>query len=128
MAPSEDTVLVLEDEEDARAFLTQILQFEGFRVVALSNGAEAVDYLTRSEVPCLILMEIRMPVMDGRQFRAALLQDARLADIPVVIVTALDPSVATGMSALRVFRKPIDVDALLSVVRENCQARQKLKI
>jgi hypothetical protein len=35
-------------------------------------------------------------------------------------VTALDPSVATGMSALRVFRKPIDVDALLSVVRENC--------
>ena len=120
MAPIEDIVLVLEDEEDARAFLTQILEFEGFTVVALSNGAEAVDYLARSEVPCLILLDIRMPVMDGRQFRASMLQDPRLANIPVVIVTALDPSAAAGMSALRVFTKPVDVDALLNVVRDIC--------
>ncbi len=120
MVTSKETALVIEDEDEARAALTQILEFEGFRVEAFPNGAAALDYLAKSEAPCLILLDIRMPVMDGRQFRTAMLRDTRLANVPVVIVTALDPSAAAGMSALRGLRKPINADALLSVVRENC--------
>ena len=55
-----------------------------------------------------------------RQLRSALLGDPRLASIPVVVVTALEPADAAGLSVLKVFRKPLDVEALLTVVRENC--------
>jgi CheY-like chemotaxis protein len=61
-----------------------------------------------------------MPVMDGAQFRAAMLRERRLANIPVVVVTAFEPPAAANLGALRVFRKPVDVDALLNTVRENC--------
>lgn len=120
MSRENDVILVVEDEEEARTVLTQILEFEGFKVIGFSNGAEAFDYLVKSEEPCLIVLDIRMPVMDGPQLRSALLQDPRLAKIPTVVVTALDPSAAAGLSPVRIFRKPLDVDALLAVVRQHC--------
>jgi CheY-like chemotaxis protein len=120
MAPHEDKIMVIEDERESRTYLVQLLQLEGFKVVAFSNGAEALKYLGQSAPPCIIILDIRMPVMDGRQFRAATLQDPRLAKIPVVVVTAAEPRAAAGLSALRVFKKPVDVDALLGTVRQNC--------
>jgi CheY-like chemotaxis protein len=65
-------------------------------------------------------MDLRTPVMDGPRFRAALLQDPRLAKVPVVVVTALDPSAAAGLGALRVLRKPVDIEVLVSVIRQHC--------
>ena len=112
--------MVVEDDEQARRLLSQILEFEGFSVVGFANGAEALRYLEKSEPPCLIILDLRMPVMDGSEFRAAMLRDPRLAKIPAVVVTAFDPSAARELSALRVFKKPVDVEALLGVVRENC--------
>jgi two-component system, chemotaxis family, chemotaxis protein CheY len=120
MTTGNDVILVVEDEDEARSFLIRILEFEGFRAVGLSNGAEALDYLGMSDQPCLIVMDLRMPVIDGPQLRSALLQDRRLAKIPVVVVTALDPSAVAGLSPVRIFRKPFDVDALLAVVRQHC--------
>lgn len=113
-------LLVVEDEEEARTFLVQILQYEGFTVRGFANGPEALNYLAQSEQPRLIVMDLRMPVMDGPRFRAALLRDSRLAKVPVVVVTALDPSAAAGLGALRVLRKPVDIDSLLSVIRQYC--------
>jgi CheY-like chemotaxis protein len=117
---SADKVMVVEDEPESRTYLVKILELEGFQVVSFSNGAEALKYLAGSAPPCLIVFDIRMPVMDGAQFRSAMLQDPRLAKIPVVVVTAFDPPAAANLSALRVFRKPVDVDALLGTIRENC--------
>jgi CheY-like chemotaxis protein len=117
---ADDTILVVEDEEEARITLMQILELEGFRALGFANGADAMRHLAQSERPCLIIMDIRMPVMDGPKFRSALLGDPQLAKIPVVVVTALDPAAAAGLAAIRVFRKPIDVDALIGVVRRNC--------
>jgi len=116
----QDIVMVVEDDEQARNLLSQILEFEGFSVIGFANGAEALAHLEKSEPPCLIILDIRMPVMDGPEFRAALLKVPRLAKIPAVVVTAFDPSAASQLSALRVFKKPVDVDALLGFVRENC--------
>ncbi|HTJ10073.1 MAG TPA: response regulator [Candidatus Binataceae bacterium] len=118
--PKDDTILVVEDEDQARTFLTEILNFEGFKALGFANGAEALDYLRTSAAPCLIVLDILMPVMDGRQFRAAMLQQPRFAEIPVVVVTALDSSTADDLKAVRVLRKPLDIGALLNVVRANC--------
>jgi CheY-like chemotaxis protein len=115
-----EVVLVVDDEEVARDFLREILELEGFDVRGFANGAEALDYLNGPAQPCLIILDLRMPVMSGPQFRAAMLSDQRLAAIPVIVVTALDPSAAANLSAVRVFRKPIDLQALVSVVRQHC--------
>ena len=120
MVSKQDEVMLLEDDQESRTFLARLLQLEGFKVVAFSNGAEALSHLEQAEPPCLIILDIKMPVMDGSQFRAAMLQEPKLAKIPVIVVTALEPPAASSLSALRVFRKPVDVDALLGVVRENC--------
>jgi CheY-like chemotaxis protein len=106
--------------EESRQVLMQILELEGFKAVGASNGVEAMDYLHSSELPCLIILDLLMPVMNGRQFRAALLQVADLAKIPVIVVSALDSSAVSDLEVVRAFRKPLDIDALVRIVRENC--------
>lgn len=59
-------------------------------------------------------------VLDSRQLRAALLQVAELAKIPVVVVGAFDSSALAALEIVRVFKKPMDIEALVSVVREPC--------
>jgi CheY-like chemotaxis protein len=120
MVTRQKEVMVIDDERDARTYLVELLELEGFKVAAFTNGAEALDYLEHSALPCLIILDLRMPVMDGPQFRRAMLRDPRLSEIPVVVVTAFERSAAADMSAIRVFRKPVDLDALLETVRENC--------
>jgi CheY-like chemotaxis protein len=120
MTSHEDKLMLIEDDAETRFFLGQILELEGFEVVAFSNGVQALDYLSQSAPPCLIILDLQMPIMDGPQFRAAMLADPRLAGIPVIVVTAFEPSAAATLLALRVFRKPVDVNALLGVIRENC--------
>jgi CheY-like chemotaxis protein len=116
----EDTVLVIEDEDEARNILTELLELEGFNVHGCANGAEALAYLGSSEKPCLIILDLLMPVMDGRQFRAAMLKDSEIAKIPVIVVTALDPSDASDLKATKVLKKPVNVGALIDIVRANC--------
>jgi CheY-like chemotaxis protein len=117
---STHTILVVEDEDDSRQVLIQILELEGFKVVGACNGAEAIDYLRTSDPPCLIILDLLMPVMNGRQFRAAVLRVEDFARIPVVVVSALDSSAVADLGAVRAFRKPLDIDALVKVVREHC--------
>lgn len=111
-------VLVVEDEDQARDFLTEILTIEGFKAIGFPNGAEALTYLeTAATKPSVIVLDILMPVMNGRQLRAEMLKKKELAKIPVIVVTALDPSEARDLKPIRVFPKPIDVDALVNAVR-----------
>jgi two-component system chemotaxis response regulator CheY len=120
MADGREFVVVVDDEAEARDVLQQILELEGFEVEGFANGAEALDYLNHSVQPCVIILDLLMPVMNGPQFREAMLKDPRLAAIPIVVVTALEPTAAAGLSAVRIFRKPIDVQALVGVVRKHC--------
>jgi CheY-like chemotaxis protein len=114
------TILIVEDEPDAREILSEFLGLNGFHVVEASNGAEAWKFLQNSGPPCLIILDVNMPVMDGRQFRALQMRDAGLAKIPVVLISALASSATADLSATAVIRKPIDVEALLQVVESNC--------
>jgi CheY-like chemotaxis protein len=94
MADGREFVVVADDEAEARDVLQQILELEGFEVEGFANGAEALDYLNHSVQPCVIILGLLMPVMNGPQFRAAMLKDPRLAAIPIVVVTALEPTAA----------------------------------
>ena len=80
-------ILVIEDQEDNRAILRDLLSSAGFSVLEAVNGAEGVTK-ARSELPDLILMDIQMPVMDGYEATRRIKADAATASIPIIAVTS----------------------------------------
>jgi CheY-like chemotaxis protein len=110
-------ILIVEDDDDIREALTQILELEGYTVREAANGREALDISAR-EPPSLILLDLMMPVMDGWQFRAEQIKDPALAQIPVVVISAdagIQEKVAS-FGAASVLPKPISLDRLLRAV------------
>jgi CheY-like chemotaxis protein len=112
-------VLVVDDNLDLREVLETILQVNGYEAMLATNGAEALAMLRGAQkLPGVILLDLMMPVMDGRQFCAEQQQDPRLSAIPVVILTADghadDKATVLGVSGF--LAKPVDMDALLTVV------------
>jgi len=115
---SAKSVLVVEDDDGIREVMQIFLEIEGFRVITAANGRQGLEALSKAARPCLILLDLMMPVMNGWEF-AASLKDTQHADIPVVIVSAYADHVgATKCDGL--ITKPIDLDTLLKTVREWC--------
>jgi CheY-like chemotaxis protein len=114
-------VLVVEDDEDSRTMLSLILSMKGFRTVAATDGADALR-VAHEHHPCLILLDLMMPVMDGEAFRNAQLRDAELKDIPVIVVTARHdgPASAKRMGASSCIGKPLNVQQVLAEVEAHC--------
>ncbi len=113
-------VLIVEDDEDLREMMAQMLTLEGFQAVAVANGREALAYLHESERPDVILLDLMMPVMDGWEFRRQQQADPALAPVPVIVLSALDQVRATSLEAEAFLKKPLDFDRLLSLVRAYC--------
>jgi CheY-like chemotaxis protein len=113
-------VLIVEDDEDLREMMAQMLTLEGFQAVAVANGREALAYLHESERPDVILLDLMMPVMDGWEFRRQQQADPALAPVPVIVLSALDQARATSLEAEAFLKKPLDFDRLLSLVRTYC--------
>jgi CheY-like chemotaxis protein len=116
-----DLVLLVEDDEDLRKMMVQLLALEGFRVAAVANGREALDYLNDYERPSLILLDLMMPVMDGWEFRQRLGDNPAVADVPVVVLSSLDPDRSAEIAPDTVLKKPVDVYDLLDLVRRYCK-------
>ena len=111
-----NAVLIVEDDVDAREMLRVFLEDAGYATITAGNGAEALRVL-QNRRPALILLDIQMPVMDGWAFRQRQLADARLADIPVVAITAFfDVAKVTDQLGITCLRKPLDFDALVAEV------------
>jgi len=111
-------ILIVEDDDDIREALTQILELEGYVVREAANGREALDISAREPSPSLILLDLMMPVMDGWQFRTEQLKDPNLSKVPVVVISAdasVHEKVAT-FGAASVLPKPISLDRLLRAV------------
>jgi len=82
-------IVVIEDDEDLRETLRELLEMEGFQVSTACNGLEGLRLIERSSRPCLILLDLMMPVMDGWEFLDTLRQNAaQLAQAPVAVVSA----------------------------------------
>jgi CheY-like chemotaxis protein len=126
MAASADTVLVVDDDPEIRAALAELLETEGYEVVLAANGAAAMAHLRRGLRPCLILLDLMMPVMDGWDFRAEQRCDPELQDIPVAIITAAgfsSETVSAQLGGIDFVSKPPSTDALLALVRRHCKKK-----
>ena len=85
-------VMVVEDDSEIREALLEILEENGCDAVGAVNGERALAYLRSTDsLPCLILLDLMMPVMDGHEFRQCQHEDATLARIPVIVMTAGRP-------------------------------------
>ena len=115
-------VLVVEDDPTIREVLVEVLGEHGYSAVGASNGREALDTLAASsDRPCVILLDLMMPVMDGRSFREQQLQSPDLSDIPVIVISAhLDHTATNDLNAAAYLRKPVKLAEVLRSVRTYC--------
>jgi CheY-like chemotaxis protein len=114
-------VLIVEDDEDLREMMAQLLMLEGFDAATVANGREALEYLQSATKPDVILLDLMMPVMDGWEFRRHQQADPDLAPVPVIVLSALDPARAANVEATAFLKKPLDFDRLLELVRTYCR-------
>jgi CheY-like chemotaxis protein len=119
------SILVVDDDPAIRALLSEVLGDEGYKVVSVANGQEALYHLHHNGgLPQLILLDLMMPTMNGWAFLSHQQQDAKLAGIPVVVMSAganvqQQPLAYAPASVLP---KPVDVDLLLATVEHYCHA------
>jgi CheY-like chemotaxis protein len=118
--PPNCPVLVVEDDDDLREMMAQLLTLEGFRTETVANGQEALAYLHARPRPDVILLDLMMPVMDGWEFRRRQQADPALASVPVIVLSALDQARAAKVDAAAFLKKPLDFDRLLDLVRGYC--------
>jgi CheY-like chemotaxis protein len=111
-------LLLVEDDDDLRLTVAEVLRDHGVEVVEASNGVEALAWMHEHEKPAAIVLDLMMPKMDGMQFRAAQLADPELRDIPVVFMTAstVVQSVLDEAGAAAVLRKPVTIEELCAVL------------
>lgn len=116
-------VLVVEDDDAVREVLTDLLDASGYAVNRAANGREALDQLRSGLLPCLILLDLMMPVMDGFEFREQQLSNPRWAAIPVVVLTALIDAAraAATLGAVTVIAKPFNIGELLAIAQQHCR-------
>jgi CheY-like chemotaxis protein len=115
-------VLVVEDDFETREMMALALEKEGYSVSTVANGQEALDHLRKSPLPCLILLDLMMPVMDGWEFREKQAQSPALALIPVVIISGAGNirEKAQTLGVADYLEKPIELDCLLNIVQRYC--------
>ena len=114
-------VMIVEDDHDTREMLERFLQLEGFEVRTAANGAAALEVLRSGGHPCVILLDLMMPVMNGWQFREAQARDPELGKVPVIVVTAAGPQ--TGIPSIQAdgwLSKPVDLEQLLATIISFC--------
>jgi CheY-like chemotaxis protein len=113
------SILIVEDQPEIRAVISDILEEEGYLVASVANGMEALTYLRKYAARTgLILLDLGMPVMTGWEFREEQQRDPALAKIPVIIMSAL-PDLnrkAGALEATDYLDKPIELDTLLGMV------------
>ncbi|MEP6802759.1 MAG: response regulator [Acidobacteriota bacterium] len=113
-------LLLVEDDAELRQTLCDLLKDAGYDVECAENGRVALTFLENSAPPCLVLLDLMMPVMNGWEFRDAQSRNEKISNIPFVILTAdgrADMKAET-LRAAGYLRKPIRVDRLLGILAQ----------
>lgn len=114
-------ILVVDDNKDVRDGLCELLAFEGYIVREAGDGGEALMELTTNGPPDLVLLDLRMPKMDGYEFLERKEAEG-IGEVPVIVVSAsLEQPLPYPVAA--VFRKPVEVNQLLGAVRREVEKR-----
>lgn len=110
-------VLVVDDEDDVRETLCEAVEMIGCTATGARNGADALGLLA-TERPCLVIVDLMMPVMTGEELLTLMRRDPSLSALDVVISTSAPHRAPQGVPVLP---KPIDIDKLWSWMRRSCR-------
>jgi CheY-like chemotaxis protein len=119
--PPKSKILIVDDNHAALSAMSGLLEMRGFSVRTAQNGLEALNGMKTDDRISLILLDLWMPVMDGREFLRRKGSDPRLAEIPVVMISAVPPVSLDGVKT--VLGKPVHPDVLVDTIR--CHAINK---
>ena len=112
-------ILVVEDNCEIQTSLRQLLEAEGYTVFVADHGRDGLNLLRTMDPPCVVLLDIQMPEMDGYEFLREKNADPSIAAVPVVVLSATaDPKDLNG--AADFVKKPFEIPRLLSVVGAHC--------
>ncbi len=112
------TVLIVDDDLAVRRPMARLLGLEGFDVVEAGNGQEALTCLRAGLGIAAIVLDLRMPVMDGWAFRTRQRADPLIADIPVIVVSGADSDRFDELGAVATFEKPVAPSSVVNALRE----------
>lgn len=116
------TVCVIDDDEDIREAMRMILEMKGYEVLEADDGASALEQLHVHRHPCVILLDLMMPGMNGWEFRERQRSDPDLASIPVIILSGVHDLAARAreIGAADQLQKPVDLARLLDAISRQC--------
>ena len=115
-------VLIVEDDKDIRESMKDALEIEGYNVIIASNGSEGLASLRSTDHTCIIVLDLLMPVMGGREFMDIVKNDSVLSTIPIFIHSSIANKDNT-IGASGWIRKPADLEMILDSVKEHCSLK-----
>jgi CheY-like chemotaxis protein len=119
----EHSVLVVDDQTESSDAVGLLLEQHGLKVRVAHDGEEALAALHQGLRPCLVMVDLMMPKMDGWEFRQRQLSDPAFAKIPVVIMSGYpNAQKAAGTLGVRtILKKPLNADRILALVNRHCR-------
>ena len=116
--PNRSRILLVDDDDDGRSLVKELLESDGYVVAEAPNGSVALELLTNAEEPALVILDLEMPVMSGDELLEAMMRHEALAHLPVLIVSGSGKSaIPAGERVVGFLPKPLDVDTFSAKVR-----------
>ena len=115
-------ILVVEDDPTLRTAMGDLLGEEGIPATCAENGQVGLDLLRAGARPCLVLLDLQMPFVDGLTFRRRQLEDPQIAEIPVVVMTGQPgrEAEAESLGVSLLMTKPVAPSRVVGVVEQYC--------
>lgn len=121
---SERNTLIVEDDADIRETFQVALDLEGYHAFTAANGREALEQLrTMPSKPCVIFLDLMMPVMSGNEFLSVIEKDPEFSKIPVIVVSAFTGRLSSA-HARGMISKPVNLNQLLSITHQFCRKEE----
>jgi len=117
---SECEVLIVDDDTDCVDALRYLLEDQGYQVKVAHNGLQALQYFESGGRPCVVVLDLLMPVMDGLEFLDRRRGHPVLAETPVIVLTATDARLQSREDI--VLRKPVDFGVLVEKIEGACRS------
>ncbi len=114
---STGSVLIVDDDELIRETLRELVEMGGCSALEAANGKEALEVMAKHR-PCLVILDLLMPVMTGNELLEIMRREPRLAEVPVVISTSAPDRAPPGVP---IIRKPINIDIVVDWMRRTCK-------
>ena len=120
--PSDRPVLVIEDDEDTRVAVVEVLRLEKIQAVGVRDGAAAIDQFHQGLRPSVIVLDLGLPLVSGEQFLKARRLERDLAKVPVFVITGREVKAPEfeGLNVKDILRKPLDPAQIVEAVRPYC--------